>query len=115
MQPNATVITIFAGVNEINTITAALGGGAGGSDPNGLHRRAGAGVRRRLRDAVCGIRERGPARARLVVSERAEHGRTAVPGGRVAGAAAGGAARRGRHDANRRQSARLGEHGRSSI
>lgn len=35
VQRNATVVTIFAGVNEINTITAALGGGAGGSDPNG--------------------------------------------------------------------------------
>jgi lysophospholipase L1-like esterase len=35
VQPNATVVTIFAGVNEINTITSALGGGAGGADPNG--------------------------------------------------------------------------------
>ena len=34
VQTNATVITIFAGVNEINVITAALGGGEGGSDPN---------------------------------------------------------------------------------
>jgi lysophospholipase L1-like esterase len=36
VQPNATIVTIFAGLNEINTITAALGGGAGGSDPNGF-------------------------------------------------------------------------------
>ena len=36
VQANATVVTIFAGVNEINTITAALGGGEGGSDPNGF-------------------------------------------------------------------------------
>jgi lysophospholipase L1-like esterase len=35
VQNNATVVTIFAGLNEINTITAALGGGAGGSDTNG--------------------------------------------------------------------------------
>ncbi len=35
VQPNATVVTIFAGVNEINTITTALGAGEGGSDPNG--------------------------------------------------------------------------------
>ena len=35
VQTNATVVTIFAGVNEINTITSALGGGAGGSDTNG--------------------------------------------------------------------------------
>jgi lysophospholipase L1-like esterase len=30
-----TLVTIFAGVNEINTVTAALAGGAGGSDPGG--------------------------------------------------------------------------------
>jgi lysophospholipase L1-like esterase len=35
VQQNATVVTIFAGLNEVNVITAALGGGAGGSDPNG--------------------------------------------------------------------------------
>jgi lysophospholipase L1-like esterase len=34
VQPNATLVTIFAGVNEVNVVTAALGGGAGGSDPN---------------------------------------------------------------------------------
>jgi lysophospholipase L1-like esterase len=34
VQTNASVVTIFAGINEVNTITAALGGGAGGSDPN---------------------------------------------------------------------------------
>jgi len=32
---STTVVTVFAGGNEVNTITAALGGGAGGSDPNG--------------------------------------------------------------------------------
>jgi lysophospholipase L1-like esterase len=31
---NSTVVTIFAGINEVNTVTAALGAGAGGSDPN---------------------------------------------------------------------------------
>src|SRR5436190_7354866 len=31
----STVVTIFAGINEINAITAALGGGAAGTDPNG--------------------------------------------------------------------------------
>ena len=35
VQRNATLVTIFAGLNEINTVTAALGAGAGGSDPNG--------------------------------------------------------------------------------
>jgi lysophospholipase L1-like esterase len=33
--PSSTVVTIFAGINEVNTITAALGGGAGGGDTNG--------------------------------------------------------------------------------
>src|SRR5262249_37642779 len=35
VQRNATLVSIFAGLNEINTVTAALGAGAGGSDPNG--------------------------------------------------------------------------------
>ena len=35
VPPTSTVVTIFAGVNEINTITSALGNGLGGSDPNG--------------------------------------------------------------------------------
>jgi lysophospholipase L1-like esterase len=35
VQQKATLVTIFAGLNEINTITAALGAGVGGSDPNG--------------------------------------------------------------------------------
>jgi lysophospholipase L1-like esterase len=35
VQQTATIVTIFAGINEVNTVTAALGGGAGGGDPNG--------------------------------------------------------------------------------
>jgi lysophospholipase L1-like esterase len=35
VQSNATLVTIFAGVNDVNTITSALGAGAGGADPNG--------------------------------------------------------------------------------
>ena len=34
VQTTATVVTIFAGINEINVTTDALGGGAGRSDPN---------------------------------------------------------------------------------
>jgi lysophospholipase L1-like esterase len=34
VQTNATVVTIFAGINDVNVITAALGGGAGGSNTN---------------------------------------------------------------------------------
>ena len=36
VHKESTVVTIFAGGNEVTTITAALGGGAGGSDPNGF-------------------------------------------------------------------------------
>jgi lysophospholipase L1-like esterase len=32
---NSTVVTIFAGANDVNVITAALGGGAGGTNPTG--------------------------------------------------------------------------------
>jgi len=35
LRTNATMVTIFAGGNEINVITAALGGGAGGADQAG--------------------------------------------------------------------------------
>ena len=34
VQTNATVVTVFAGINDVVTVTAALGGGAGASDPN---------------------------------------------------------------------------------
>ena len=36
VQRDSTVVTIFAGINEVTTITAALGGGAGGADPLGF-------------------------------------------------------------------------------
>ena len=36
VQTTATAVTMFAGPNEVNVLTAALGGGAGGSDPNGF-------------------------------------------------------------------------------
>jgi lysophospholipase L1-like esterase len=36
VQATATVVTTFAGLNEVNVLTAALGGGAAGSDPNGF-------------------------------------------------------------------------------
>jgi lysophospholipase L1-like esterase len=35
VRQNATVVTIFAGGNDVNTITAALGNGAGGTDQPG--------------------------------------------------------------------------------
>jgi len=33
VKSDTTMVTIFAGGNDVNTITSALGGGAGGSDP----------------------------------------------------------------------------------
>jgi lysophospholipase L1-like esterase len=36
VTPQATFITIFAGANDVNTITAALGGGAGAADQPGF-------------------------------------------------------------------------------
>jgi lysophospholipase L1-like esterase len=36
VQKDSTLVTIFAGINEVTTITAALGGGAGGADPLGF-------------------------------------------------------------------------------
>jgi lysophospholipase L1-like esterase len=36
VQTTATVVTTFAGLNEVNVLTGALGGGAAGSDPNGF-------------------------------------------------------------------------------
>jgi hypothetical protein len=48
VRTSATVVTIFAGGNEINTITSALGGGAGGGNPNAfIDAQVAAGRRRR--------------------------------------------------------------------
>lgn len=62
---NSTVVTIFAGGNDVNVITAALGGGAGGGDPNGY---IDAQVRAFAADYATllgGIRNRAPS-ARIV-------------------------------------------------
>ena len=72
VQTNATLVTIFAGGNEVNMITAALGGGAGGSDPNGY---IDAQVRAFGADyttLLAGIR----AARRLAAHRRAERART---------------------------------------
>ena len=37
VMSNTTLVTIFAGANDVDTIVAALGGGAGGSGSDGLH------------------------------------------------------------------------------
>lgn len=65
VRPDSTLVTIFAGANEVNTITAALGGGAGGADPAGY---LDAQVRTFGTDyatLVSGIRARAP-QARIV-------------------------------------------------
>ncbi len=62
---NSTVVTIFAGGNDVNVITAALGGGAGGGDPVGY---VDAQVRAFAADyatLIAGIRNRAPS-ARIV-------------------------------------------------
>jgi lysophospholipase L1-like esterase len=106
IQPNATVITVFAGVNEINVITAALGGGEGGSDPNGF---IDAQVRAFATDYATLMTGLRTARRRrgIVDPERAERGGPAVPGPCHARAASGGATRGGRHDPDGRERARL--------
>ncbi len=65
IQPTATLVTVFAGVNEVNTVTAALGGGAGGADPNGY---MDAQVRAFVADystLITGIKARAPS-ARII-------------------------------------------------
>jgi lysophospholipase L1-like esterase len=64
---NSTVITIFAGVNEVNTITAALGGGAAGSgDPNAYIDAQVQAFAADYRTLLAGIRAVAPA-ARIVI------------------------------------------------
>jgi lysophospholipase L1-like esterase len=66
VRANATLVTVFAGGNEINTITAALGGGAGAGDQAGY---IDAQVRAFAADYTTlmnGIRARAPA-ARFIV------------------------------------------------
>jgi lysophospholipase L1-like esterase len=63
--PTATVVTVFTGVNEISTVTAALGSGAGGADPNGY---MDAQVRAFVADystLISGIKSRAPS-ARII-------------------------------------------------
>lgn len=65
-QADATLVTVFAGVNEVNTITAALGGGAGGSDPNGYIDSQVKAFAADYATLVSGLRNRAGA-ARLVI------------------------------------------------
>jgi lysophospholipase L1-like esterase len=61
----STLVTIFAGGNEVNTITAALGGGAGGSDPAGYIDRQVTAFANDYATLVSGLRDRASG-ARII-------------------------------------------------
>jgi lysophospholipase L1-like esterase len=63
---NSTVVTVFAGGNDVNTVIAAVGGGAGGSDPSGYADRQIAAFAADYAALIRGIRDRAPS-ARIVV------------------------------------------------
>lgn len=64
--PTSTLITIFAGGNDVNVITTALGGGAGGADRPGYINSQVAAFGQDFTAALQAIRERAPS-ARIVV------------------------------------------------
>jgi len=64
---NSTVVTIFAGGNDTNTIAAAIGGGAGGSDPLGYLNAQIKAFGNDYSALVSGIRDRAPS-ARIVIA-----------------------------------------------
>jgi lysophospholipase L1-like esterase len=65
VRTSATVVTIFAGGNEINTITSALGGGAGGGNPNAFIDAQVAAFGADYTALLNGIRSRAPS-ARII-------------------------------------------------
>ena len=109
VQPNATLVTIFAGINEVNVVTAALGGGAGGIRSERLHGRTGPSVRRRLRDAACRIRTRAGSPRIVVLNVPNPAGLPYLAGTSLAQRQAG---QRdcGGHDENRGQSTAVEQH-----
>ena len=66
VRQDTTLVTIFAGSNEVNTIAAALGGGAGGSNPAGYIDQQVAAFGADYATLLEGIRTRAHA-ARIVV------------------------------------------------
>jgi lysophospholipase L1-like esterase len=64
--PSATLVTIFAGANDVDTIVAALGGGAGGSDQIGYINNQIQAFGQEFSTLISMVRERAPG-ARLVV------------------------------------------------
>jgi lysophospholipase L1-like esterase len=63
---SASVVTIFIGANDVNTITAALGNGAGASDPNGYIDQKVATFASDMTTLLNGIRARATS-ARIIV------------------------------------------------
>jgi lysophospholipase L1-like esterase len=63
---NSTVVTVFAGANDVNTITAALGGGAGRNDPAAYVDAQVTAFGADYTTLVNGIRDRAPS-TRIVV------------------------------------------------
>ena len=76
---DATLVTIFAGANDVNVITAALGGGAAGSGDRGAY------IDQQVRNfgndfttLLAGIRDDGRVAPAIIVLEPAEHRGDAV-------------------------------------
>jgi lysophospholipase L1-like esterase len=65
VQRNATLVSVFAGGNDVNTIGAAIAAGYGGVNPAGYVQTQTDNFGRDLRTLVAGIRDRAP-QARLV-------------------------------------------------
>ena len=103
VQPTATRVTIFAGVNEINVDHGRARRRRGGSDPNGF---MDAQVRAFGADyATLADRHQGPRRPpRIVALNVPNVGRPAVPRRRVRWRSGRPRSARRRHDQDRRQS-----------
>jgi lysophospholipase L1-like esterase len=85
---NTTMVTIFAGGNDSNTVGAAIRGGAGGSNPVGFIRAQVAEFRSAYGAVIRGVRERAGS-ARIVVANLPNYagiplGRTFTPAERQA-------------------------------
>ena len=66
VQRDATLVTVFAGGNDANTVGAALQAGLGGLDPGGYVQTQVTNFGRDLRTLMTGIRERAPE-ARIII------------------------------------------------
>ena len=99
---NADFVTVFTGANDVNTITAALGNGAGGSDPAAYIDQKVATFAADYATLINGIRGRA-TQARIIVLNLPNLAGAALSRHRIAGAEAGGAACVGSDDDDRHQ------------